>query len=177
MRNWTLSPTSQTNAYPNEILADDPYTGARRLRPRRKSARGSHSITKAATSFGSLRLRPPITLAMPRAQVRSSTPATSMASGAAPSNMPVTAPFDPRPPRCESQTTDGDFALLWSGQPCVDFSSDVRGPSQKPALGSFSPRSSSIACQAGQKCSSAGMRRACRIPWWLPMKSAWPGEM
>ncbi len=93
MTNWTLSPTSQADANPNEVFADDLFTRDPRYSISPAPRRKSRSITKAAISSGKWPRRRRITSPMPKASACSFTPGTFTGSAAAPLTTRATAAF------------------------------------------------------------------------------------
>jgi len=124
LTNWTLSPTSQAQANPNEVASDDPYTGP-----------SVFDITPSAPQKpfnyegGNIiwELTPGPTDFVTNAESVSAFVHTWNAYGLGPRAidyardgcMPGASTW------VESETTDIDFSLLFSGGPCMGFNSSV----------------------------------------------------
>jgi CubicO group peptidase (beta-lactamase class C family) len=124
MKNWTLSPTSQANADPNEVFADDPYTGPSVFditpsAPQEPFAYEGGDIIWELTAGPSDYVT--------NAESVSKFIGTYNVYGlggraidyARDGCIPGAAAW------AESETADIDFALLFNKQPCLGFSSDV----------------------------------------------------
>ncbi|MEJ0045527.1 MAG: hypothetical protein WDN04_04850 [Rhodospirillales bacterium] len=124
MKNWTLSPTSQASADPNEVFADDPYTGP-----------SVFDITKSAPQKPFNYEGGDIIWEVAAAPSDFVTNAESVAKFIGTYNvyglggraidyardgcMPGASTW------AESETNDIDFSLLLNAQPCLSFDSDV----------------------------------------------------
>ena len=124
MTNWTVSPTSQADADPNEVLADDPYTGPSVFNIGANPPQdpfnyeGGDIIWEVAVAPSDF-----------------ATNAESVSKFIGTYNVyglggrAVDYARDGCTPGAstwaESETADIDFALLLNAQPCLSFSSDV----------------------------------------------------
>jgi CubicO group peptidase (beta-lactamase class C family) len=124
MTNWTLSPTSQANADPNEVFADDPYTGP-----------DVFNITASAPQKPFNYEGGDIIWEVAAAPADYVTNAESVSKFIGTWNVyglggrSIDYARDGCVPGAstwaESETTDIDFALLFNKQPCLSFTSDV----------------------------------------------------
>ena len=124
MTNWTISPTSQANADPNEVFADDPYTG-----PSVFDITGNAPQEPFNYEGGDIvwEVAAPPSDFVTNAESVSNFIGTWNVYGlggrttdyARSGCIPGAATW------AESETADIDFALLLNKQPCLDFSSAV----------------------------------------------------